>query len=500
MIYCTPGQKVTEDVPRSAEDTDAKVTVVPPYTQDFETTQNWRKDPPKPGPDPVLHLPTPKTFALANGMKVYVIEEHALPVVSAALVTLSGGEENPKDKPGLAGYTARMLTEGTAARSSTQLANDVAQIGAGLGSNADMDNASVSIGALSNNTAPALEILSDVVRHPAFKDEEVERIRKQRLVAILQEGDQPLASAVRVGGKVLYGDQPYAYRPVGTTESVKAMTRAEMTSFWSAHYVPKNAALIFAGDLTETDARRLAEKYFGEWTSSPTAASMPLPPAPNPPERKLVIVDKPGSPQTTLVAFGLGVKRNTPDYAAVNEMNSVLGGLFSSRINMNLREKNGYTYGAFSGFFFYRGGGPFFALAQVRTDVTAPATKELFAELNRIHTDPATPEELKLAKDNALRSLPGAFETVGGETGLMAEIFVYGLPNDYFQKLPAEYEAVTPEAVAKAAGDYIHPDHMIVMAVGDRAKIQADMEKLNLGPIEIRNESGDLVKNDPVKK
>jgi zinc protease len=433
-------------------------------------------------------------------MKVYVIEEHALPVVSAALVTLSGGEENPKDKPGLAGYTARMLTEGTAARSSTQLANDVAQIGAGLGSNADMDNASVSIGALSNNTAPALEILSDVVRHPAFKDEEVERIRKQRLVAILQEGDQPLASAVRVGGKVLYGDQPYAYRPVGTTESVKAMTRAEMTSFWSAHYVPKNAALIFAGDLTETDARRLAEKYFGEWTSSPTAASMPLPPAPNPPERKLVIVDKPGSPQTTLVAFGLGVKRNTPDYAAVNEMNSVLGGLFSSRINMNLREKNGYTYGAFSGFFFYRGGGPFFALAQVRTDVTAPATKELFAELNRIHTDPATPEELKLAKDNALRSLPGAFETVGGETGLMAEIFVYGLPNDYFQKLPAEYEAVTPEAVAKAAGDYIHPDHMIVMAVGDRAKIQADMEKLNLGPIEIRNESGDLVKNDPVKK
>jgi zinc protease len=207
-----------------------------------------------------------------------------------------------------------------------------------------------------------------------------------------------------------------------------------------------------------------------------------------------VIVDKSGSPQTTLIAFGLGVPRNTPDYPAVTVMNSILGGLFSSRINMNLREKNGYTYGAFSQFGFFRGGGPFYAGSQVRTDVTAPATKELFAELNRIHTDPATPEELKLAKDNALRSLPGSFETVGNESALMSELFVYGLPNDYFQKLPASYEAVTAEAVAKAAADYIHPKNLIVVAVGDRAKIQPEMEKLNIGPVEIRDESGDLVK------
>jgi len=188
------------------------------------------------------------------------------------------------------------------------------------------------------------------------------------------------------------------------------------------------------------------------------------------------------------------VPRNTPDYAAIREMNSILGGLFSSRINMNLREKNGYTYGARSGFFFYRNGGPGFAISRVRTDVTGPATHELFSELNRIHTDPATPEELKLAKDQALRSLPGSFETVGSESALMSELFTYGLPNDYFQKLPAAYEAVTPEMIAKAARDYIHPENMVVVAVGDRAKIQPDLEKLNLGPIEIRDESGDLVK------
>jgi zinc protease len=494
VVNCVPGKKVTEDVARSPEDTDANVKVVPPYAADFETAQDWRKEAPKPGPDPTLHLPSPKMFALANGLKVYVIEEHALPVVSTALVTLAGGEENPSDKAGLASFTARLLTEGTKTRSSTQLANDIAQIGAGLGASAGMDNASVSVGGLSNNTAAQLELLSDVALHPAFKEEEVERIRKQRLVAILQEGDNPVASTLRVGQKVLYGDQPYAFRPIGTTASVKAITHDDLAAFWAAHYGPKDAALIFAGDLTEADAKRFADKYFGSWTGGATASSASVPAAPAPPSRKVILVDKPGSPQTTLIAFALGVPRKTPDYAAITEMNSILGGLFSSRINMNLREKNGFTYGAFSGFSYYRDGGPFYTGAQVRTDVTAPAAKELFAELNRIHTDPASTEELRLAKDNALRSLPGEFETVGSETGLMAQLFVYGLPNDYFEKLPAQFQAVTPEAVAKAALDYIHPDNMLVVAVGDRAKIQPDLEKLDLGPIEIRDESGDLVK------
>lgn len=494
VIYCIPGKKVTEDVPRSPDDTDADVKVVPPYSAEFETAQNWRKDAPKPGPEPVLRLPSPKTFVLANGVKVYLIEEHSLPVFSAAVVTLAGGEENPKDKPGLAAFTARMLSEGTATRSSTQLADDIAQIGAALGASANTDNAAVNVGSLSNNAGAAMELLSDVTLHPAFKDEEVERIRKQRLVVILQEGDQPIASALRVGQKVLYGDQPYGFRPVGTTESVKATTRADMTGFWAAHYTPKDSALILAGDLSEAEAKRLAEKYFGGWSGTAVAAQATLPTPPSPPARKVVIVDKPGSPQTTLIAFGLGVPRNTPDYPAITEMNSILGGLFASRINMNLREKNGYTYGAFSGFFFNRGGGPFFSGAQVRTDVTGPAAKELFSELNRIHTDAATPEELKLAKDNALRSLPGSFETVGNLIGLMGELYVFNLPNDYFQKLPASFEAVTPAAVAKAATDYVHPENLIVIAVGDREKIQSDLEKLNLGPVELRDESGDLVK------
>ncbi len=493
VVYCVPGKKVTEDVARSPENTDADVKVIPPYTADFEAAQNWRKDVPQPGAEAKLHLPVPKSFTAANGMKVYLIEEHELPVVSASLVTFAGGASNPTDKPGLAAFTARLLTEGTATRSSTQLADDAAQIGVSIGANASTDSASVSVGGLSNHTEDAIGLLADVALHPAFKSEEVERIRAQRLVAIKQEADQPVVTALRVGQRAVYGDQPYAFRPVGTTESVKATTQADLKDFWAAHYTPKDAALILAGDFTESEAKHLTEKYFGSWSGA-AAVTSSFPPPPPAPERKVILVDKPGAPQTALIAFGLGVPRDTPEYPSIVEMNSILGGLFSSRINMNLREKNGFTYGAFSGFSFYRDGGPFYTGAQVRTDVTGPAAKELFVELNRIHTDPATAAELKLSKDNALRSLPGDFETVGSETGLMAQLFVYGLPNDYFQKLPAQFEAVTPEAVAKAAADTIHPDHLVVVAVGDRAKIQPELEKLNLGPIEIRDASGDLVK------
>jgi len=494
VVFAVPGKKVTDDVPRSPEDTDAKVIVTPPYSQEFENAQIWRKDAPKAGPPPELHLPVPKTFALKNGLKIYLVEEHTLPVISATLVDLAGGGENPADKPGLAAFTAQMLTEGTRDRSSVELADDVHSIGAQLASTAMVDNAAASIGVLSNNTDAAFALLSDIGLHPVFKPEEVERIRKLRLVAIQQEGDQPVATAVRVGRRALYGDGPYSYPNSGTTASVKAITREELQRFWSEHYAPGNAALFLAGDVTEPEARRLAEKDFGGWTASGGATTAPIPQAPATPARRVVIVDKPGAPQTALIAFGLGVPRSTPDYPALNVMNSVLGGLFSSRINMNLREKNGFTYGAFSEFLFNRGEGPFLTGAQVRTDVTGPAGRELFAELNRMRSDPATADELRLAKENALRSLPGNFETVADTAALMSEIFTYGLPANYYQTLPRQYEEVTAAEVEKAAQDHLHPENLIVVAVGDQAKIEPQLEKLNLGPIELRDASGDLVK------
>ncbi len=492
VVTTISGKKVVTDVPRSPADTDANAKVTPPYPQAFEDEQSWRKTPPAAGPSPELHLPVPKTFTLANGMKVYLVEDHALPVFSAAVIAQAGLDANPLDKPGLSAFTARMLTEGTTQRSSTVLADQTDGIGATLKSSGTADGSSASIASLSNNTDAAMDLLSDVVLHPAFTPEEVERIRKQRLTAILQEGDQPVQSTLRVGFKALYGDHPYGFRPIGTIASVKSTTNEDLENFYKQHYGPRTSALVLVGDVSESTAHHLADQYFKSWSAAVSVRAA-VPPAPAAPSRRILIVDKPGAPQSVILAFGLGVPRGVADYPSVVVMNDILGGLFSSRINMNLREKNGYTYGAFSAFAYYRGGGPLYAGAQVRTDVTAPATKELFSELDRIRTVPATPAELQLAEDSELRSLPGQFETAIEMTNHVADIFNYDLPVDYYAKLPAQFQAVTPASVAQAAQQDIHPEQMILVAVGDRAKIEPGLKELNLGPIEYRDAMGEAI-------
>ena len=494
VVTTVQGKKVIDDVPRSPADTDANVKIENPYPATFETAQDWRKQAPAAGPLPTVHLPVPKVVALSNGMRLYLVEDHALPVLNASVVTLAGGDTNPANKPGLAAFTSRMLTEGTRDRSATEIAEAADHLGVRLNSTAMMNNADTSVDCLSNTIDASLDLLSDVVEHPAFAAEEIERVRKQQLTGILQEADQPVAATLRVGQKALYGESPYGYPPIGTTASVKAITRQDLDGFWSARYSPKSAALVMTGDITEAEARAQAEKYFGPWRGKESAAAEAVP-EPKAPERKLILVDKPGSPQTVLVAFGLGVPRSTPDYPGIVVMNDVLGGLFSSRINMNLREKHGYTYGAFSGFSFDRFGGPLYAGAQVRTDVTAPAAKELFAELERITSEPPTATELKLAQESEIRSVPGQFETVRGTSGLIADLFVFHLPATYYASLPDQFAAVKPQQVVQAAADHIHPKQMVVVAVGDRAKIEPGLKELNLGPIEYRDETGNVVES-----
>ena len=202
------------------------------------------------------------------------------------------------------------------------------------------------------------------------------------------------------------------------------------------------------------------------------------------PERKILLIDKPGSPQTALLTFGVGIPRNSPDYPAVAVMNTMLGGLFSSRINMNLREEHGYTYGASSFFRYYRGTGPFITYALVRTDVTAPAAEQLFKELNEIHTKPLTDVELRRAKDSIILSLPGDFESDFGVNGQLSNLWLFGLPLDYYTSLPGKIEAVTSADTTAAAAKYIHPENLLVIAVGDKAKIESGLKDLKLGPVE----------------
>jgi zinc protease len=278
----------------------------------------------------------------------------------------------------------------------------------------------------------------------------------------------------------------------GTPESVTALTPDDITHFYSEHYGPKNSVLVLAGDVTRAEAERLARLDFGKWTSETAAAAdLPAPPAPQP--THIVIVDKPGAPQTALYAFGLGVPDSSPDKDALDLMNYTLGASFGSRINMNLREVHGYTYGARSGFTEYRDGGQFYSGALVRTDVTAPAAKEMMAEIRNFPTKPSTPEELAAAKEASMRSLPGRFETTAAMASAIDGIFIYHRPLDYFAELPAKYQAVTEADVARVAQQYLHPDQLVIVAAGDRAKIEAGLKDAGLGPVEVRDISGKLV-------
>jgi zinc protease len=493
VVYCVPGKKVTDDVPRSPENTDADVKIVNPYTAEFEASQAWRKTKPAPGPELAFHLPVPKTFSLKNGLKVYFVEDKDLPVLSAQLSARAGADNTTEATAGLASLTAATMSEATTMRDHTQLANAEERIGANINVAAAMDSSTAAITVTTNNADAGLDLLADVIEHPAFKPEDVDRLQKQRLVSIAQEADSPQTIALRVGRKLLYGDQPYGNAASGTAESVKNISRETMTGFYSAHFGPADSALLFAGDISEAEARRLAEKYFGGWSNA-AGAEASIPAAPAPPTRKIVIIDRPGSPQTALFAFGLGVPITTPDLQSLQVMNYTLGEAFASRINMNLREEHGYTYGAQSQYSSYRDGGSFIAGGLVRTDITGPAAKELLYEISRFAANPPTPAELKEAKDSKVQSIPSLFETTSATAGAISSIFVYNRPLDYYSLLPDKYRSVTAGDVTRVAREDVHPDNLIILAVGDRAKIEAGLKETKLGPIEIRTPTGELVK------
>jgi zinc protease len=481
ILYAEPGDKVVEDVARSTDEkpeTTARTLPAP--------VKDWRAEPPAAGPASKLSLPSPQRSQLANGLTVYLLEQHNLPIVSANLVVLSGSEQNPNTKPGLAAFTADMLDEGTQKRPALQIAKDVAQIGATLSTGSSSDSSSIAVRTLKTNVDEAFDLLSDVTLNPAFAPNEIERIRNDRLTQLRQQRDNPNAIASRVFAQVVYGDKhPYGFIELGTSDSLKTLSRDDLVSFWKTGYVPRNAALIVAGDLTSAELQALAEKYFGQWTGEATKAVTPA--VEQKAQRRVVLVDRGKSPQTALRIGEIGVPRANPDYVSIEVMNTALGGLFSSRINMNLREKNGYTYGAGSQFAFRRGPGPFVVGTGVRTDVTAPAVKEIFIELKRMRTEPLSVEELSLSKDSFERSLPGLFETTPQSAATIGQLFVYNLPLDYYSTLPAKIQSVTAGEVQRVAAQYLTPEKMVVVAVGDKSNIEAGLKKLKLGPVESRS-------------
>jgi len=490
VVYGIPGKPdLGPDVPTPKNQQKGQSTGGESVNADAE----WRADPPKPGPVHALILPMPDIFKLSDGLTVYYHYRPGLPVVAAHLVFNTGSGTNPIDKPGLASFTANMLQQGTETRNAIQIADEAALLGTMVSTGATMDASSVGASSLTKNFSGVLDLISDVVLHPTFPPDEVERRRASRLAAFADERSDPQTIITRIVASALFGPHnPFGYDNSGTEPSVKAMTREDMVNFWKAHYVPNNAALVVSGNIPIDELKALAESKFAAWKGG--EISMPEIGAPETTTAKIIIVDRPGAQQTSVGLVQLGVGRATPDYPALEVMNSELGGLFSSRINMNLREEHGYTYGAYSYFVYRRSLGYFAAGGGIRTDVTAPAVTEILKEIHRMIDTPMKPDELSLAKDSQSRSLPGIFETDNGEAGALSEIFEYNLARDYFSNLPERLNAVTAEDAEAVAKKYLHPDQLILVCVGDRAKIEPELVKLDLGAVEIRDADGNVVK------
>jgi zinc protease len=477
VLQGVPGEKVIDDVPRVIAHAADSVPA--------RTPRNWRARRPAAGPAGRLALPVPQRFRLDNGLTVLLVEQHGLPLISADLVVLAGSDHNPADRPGLSSFTADMLDEGTLARSSQQLADEVAMLGASISTRSSTDFSSVSLFTLRHTADQAFGLFADVALHPAFSSTEIERVRTSRLTQLVQQRDNPTMIARSVFNQALYGkSHPYGYTELGTTDAVRAITRADLESFWKAGYQPSNSALIVSGDITEAEMRVLASRHFGAWTGP---ASQPTPIQASQVEAgKVLVVDQPGAPQTALRLGLVAASRASPDYVPLEVLNGALGGLFSSRINLNLREKHGYTYGASTGFGFRRGPGPFVVQTSVRTDVTAPAVKEIFKEIRGVRDAPITTAELTLSRDSFARSLPGLFETTAQSSASSSELFVYGLPLDYFNGLPSSIQAVTAADVRRVARRYIDPSRIVVVSVGDRSAVEEGLRALAIGPVEYR--------------
>jgi len=470
------GAKVLYDVPKST-------SVEIDLEQDLlSANAAWRDRPPKASQRISLELPVPASFQLANGLRGLFLEQHHIPAITVSLVVLGGDGANPAGVPGLASFTAGMLSRGTAQRSQRKIADDFERLGARWWSQSNSDASTVGMRVLKKNADAAVEILSNVSLHPAFSPEEIDRVRHERLVGIAQQGDNPGIVAQKELLKALYGPKhPYGYLGMGADSSIRAINREDLWRFYSTVYVPRSAALVIVGDLRQAEARNLAEQHFSRWSGD--AGQVPMPAMVQPASRRVLIVDRPGSPQTQLLIGQVAAERSHPDYAAIEVMNMLFGEMFSSRINNNLREVHGYTYGANSQFVFRRAPGPFLISTAVRTDATAAAVTEVFNEIDSLCDGPVTTEELAIAGESLTRFLLSRFDTATSSAGSIGECFTYDLGQGHFNRTLADIPRVGPQEVRRVAKEYLHPERMVIVAVGDAAQIESNLNELKLGPL-----------------
>ncbi len=484
VLFAVPGAKKL----------DADPPVVPVIrtrgTQAINIDEPWRNKTPKAGPANAPLLPVPQSFKLANGLTVLHLRRASVPVVTAQLIVNAGLGANGIALPGLADFSVAMMEEGTTSRSALQIAEQIDQLGAEYSAQTRRDASALRIDSLARNFHETMALLADIVQDPIFPNEEIERQRKLRLSDIAEARDDAGTLAEVAFARALYGpDHAYGRTSLGTEAALKRITGGDLRTFWQRSFAPDNAALVVVGDIDTDELRALVDKHWGGWRSPALTTSGAehdhAAPILTPSKARLIIVDKPGAPQTALRVGRVAAARSTPDLPALQVLNEAIGGSFSSRLNQKLREDKGYTYGIDSRFEYGRLPGPFAVRTAVRSDVTAPALRDIVAELKRAGSASPSGGELERARGSLMQSLPAMFETNGAIARSFGDLFAYDLPADYYRGLPARLAAVGASTLKPLAQRYLDPTTMVIVAVGDRRKLQASLKTLNIGEIEI---------------
>lgn len=472
----------------------AYILEVHPYPQ-FGTIASTvdRSKLPVPTIKPTVEFPKLQTATLSNGLKIVLAERHAVPLVNARLQIDAGYAADQFAVPGAAKLAMSLLDEGTEQRTALQISDEAERLGASLGMSSDLDTSSISLFALKANLDPSLDLFADVALHPAFREADFKRVKQQQIDSIQREENDPRNMAMRVVPRLLYGAGHAYGTPFtgsGDTASVAALTAADMRKFYETWFKPNHATLIVVGDITLAELTPKFEKLFASWKPGDVPLKNLATVAP--PEKSVIyLMDRPGAAQSVIVAADLVPPRANPDETAIKTANHILGGSFTSRLNMNLREDKHWSYGVRSSIVDAMGQRPFLVVAPVQTDKTREAVEEVNRELKGIAGPrPASEEELAKAQKDETLTLAGRWETSSSVANSIGEIVHFGLPADYFIKYPETVLALKTNDLRRAAGEMVHPGQMVWVVVGDRAKIESSLKASGMGEVKMLQPDG----------
>ena len=462
--------------------------VAPPATPAVEEREEpWRTQRPAPGAPSEPKIPKFQKATLKNGLTILVSERHELPIVGLSIAIKAGTAVEPPSKAGLADLTYELFLEGAGKLDALGLDKAFGELGATPRVGTGADGATVSTQPLTRNADAVLALMADLVLRPRFAQEDFDRNKKNQRASLVNAYSNPSFLASEAFATTIYGENhPYGHLGSGTPKSIDAITLDDVKAFYKKNVGPGTVAVVFTGDVTMDQAKKWAEKHFGSWKS--TAKVMPAPPPPpTAPRKSVVLVPKPALPQTVVRMGRPGLPANTPDEAELELASSVFGGFFGSRLNMNLREDKGYTYGASAGASERRGVGTVTASSLVRADVTGPSVAEFMTELRNLKEKPITEAELNAAREGLVRAIPGSFETVGSLTGTVADRWFEDRQLDWYERYLKDLEAADAGDVQKVAEKYFDPAVMQIVLVGDPEIVQKQVGELKLGEFQIRN-------------